>query len=323
MPEVIQQAVLGFRLFKISDDERSLRSVYSKVQWKPGENIAFCLRTESSLNTDHESPSIFCSCGLQAYNELGELPLDPSVFNSFAVALVAGAGKVCVHDLGWRAEKAAILTLCLPEYKHYPDTIVKDIIQLQENIAGNYEVPLVRSSSEFRKLAKDIPSAKLFEPSYSKIKNKIFQREESVMNELFQNCFRISNSNDSFRMPREISFIDLMFNREDISPPKSFADSFDKLETKPLTEGNLYKSSLTPKEQMRLDIYQKASWPGIHIAMLVSMILLAFSPVSSLPLALIGAVLATIISITAVVIFIMAYKQHQRVLMKIRLENGF
>jgi len=107
-------AALGFRLWEIRDD--SLLPAYSYMmeeEAKPWDGAdARCNR-----GAEHPAPSADCQCGYHAYHDprlaIGlrlRFALEhPDL--EHVLAAVAGAGRLEVHQQGWRAQKLQLLGL--------------------------------------------------------------------------------------------------------------------------------------------------------------------------------------------------------------------
>jgi len=118
---VYPAAVAGYRVFRVSAMPR-LHSVHTEHVWRPGVNHAECLADDFYPLPDadqcscHQAPAIECSCGLQAFYHLQQAQdyldtqLNPAA-GAYVIGLVAGAGKVRMHQIGWRAQQAQVLAL--------------------------------------------------------------------------------------------------------------------------------------------------------------------------------------------------------------------
>lgn len=90
----------------------------AQAQWLPGDNVATCIRYHAAFETpemkNHRVPKLECGCGFWAYWRLGEVQTrHPAV-----CGLVKAWGRVIQNPkrLGFRAEKAKIIGIWLPEW---------------------------------------------------------------------------------------------------------------------------------------------------------------------------------------------------------------
>lgn len=154
----IPSAVGGFRIFRIifskNKNAARLGSLYVNSSWEPGINKSKCVPPfpdESPKN--HSSPNPECLCGLQAYYDFDpDLIIKPGFFNTYAIASVIGGGKTMLHPQGWRAERAQIAGLFMPDYSELiAEKEVGEIEEIQEDIAEIYRVGLFRNNTLFKK----------------------------------------------------------------------------------------------------------------------------------------------------------------------------
>ena len=149
------ECVVGYRRWS-ADAEGQLWPLHSRRRpWQPGVNTARCnCRTPNGLKFDwswhegrrvlepaaeHLAPSGDCVCGLYswrrppaAWSKQARLSIPPAV-----VGAVASWGRIQVHDTGFRAEHACVVTLA-----YHPDT-GPDAIETLRQIAEHYRVATV------------------------------------------------------------------------------------------------------------------------------------------------------------------------------------
>jgi hypothetical protein len=177
---VVPAAISGFRLFQIGPrpmrcpgkewgqpSQLTLKSLYQSSDWKVGENRAFCI-FNSIYNRDLERdptkcfisggdvPEKDCHCGLQAYYDLElDLVLEPSFFDRYAIASIAGAGKVLMHRHGFRSEKSQVTGLFLPDYSEFVDDEgITEIEAQQLRVAEFYKINIFKNKECFLENAK-------------------------------------------------------------------------------------------------------------------------------------------------------------------------
>lgn len=85
--------------------------MYSDI-WYPGDNQAVC-HAWGAVASDHQVAMKNCSCGFYAYFSNQEHSFDTS---RFIRAVVEAWGRVTVGDKGFRAAKAKIVAVTMPQY---------------------------------------------------------------------------------------------------------------------------------------------------------------------------------------------------------------
>ena len=134
-PDLVQP-IIGFRGWNIADGLKLTSAGVGMYVWKPGVNEASCVgydltgptaltvfassMVDVSANSPepHPAPQRNCGCGLYAYRDV---PATEHRGPSLIGAVVAW-GKVEMHRSGWRAEKAMIVALGIPnEAANDPD----------------------------------------------------------------------------------------------------------------------------------------------------------------------------------------------------------
>jgi hypothetical protein len=151
------ECVVGYRAWAF-DEEGQLWPLFSgRWPWQPGINTARCncrTRTQTTLRFEwywhegrrvlepappHAAPDPGCVCGLYSWRRPSkqwyEQPLGPAT--SQVIGAVASWGHLQVHNAGFRAEHACVVTLAVhPEAK-------SDEIETVKQIAARYRVDLV------------------------------------------------------------------------------------------------------------------------------------------------------------------------------------
>lgn len=100
-------SVIGTRSFNWDDDDKTLTGVAFTVPWESGENTAICGLDEDSCNGNDPA----CSCGFYAYWDGSD---DYSGYGKVS-GVIEAYGKTVVGTRGFRAKKAKIVALLLPE----------------------------------------------------------------------------------------------------------------------------------------------------------------------------------------------------------------
>lgn len=119
-PPLVAGSVLGFRHFDLLPGP-TLGSVIHDYQWGPGMNTGRCIFA-AERRWDHKSKRTVdwyghragkqdCTCGYYAYYH----PWRSSYASSTrAFGVIEGFGRVSMGPLGFRAEKAKLVAVCLP-----------------------------------------------------------------------------------------------------------------------------------------------------------------------------------------------------------------
>lgn len=158
-PPMFSECVIGYRrwicdadgqLWPISDRRRS---------WQPGVNQARCNRAHTRSHglqwanstgrivlewlPAHDAPIADCDCGLYSWRRPpGNWYADPSSSElPNVVGAVASWGALHVHDAGFRAQYACIVTLA------HPDDATSDVLTKLQAIASRYWVELTPLSA--------------------------------------------------------------------------------------------------------------------------------------------------------------------------------
>lgn len=149
------ECVLGYRAWRIDDQDRLWPISDRRRAWEPGINTARCnCVVPGTLSFDwswrdgrrvlephprHEAPSEGCTCGLYSWRR----PRQGWKHNrSFASAstvwgAVASWGRLQVHGPGFRAEHACVVTLA------YPPSVSAEAMKKLARVAQRYRVELV------------------------------------------------------------------------------------------------------------------------------------------------------------------------------------
>jgi hypothetical protein len=150
------ECVIGYRSWEVGADESLLPLSPGHRPWKPGINTARCdCRAPNSLRFEatweagrrvivpapqHPAPQQDCDCGLYSWRRPARRwAHDPDYGRGRRVCgAVASWGHLQVHDDGFRAEHACVVTLA------YPEGADPDALELLEGIACRYRVELVQ-----------------------------------------------------------------------------------------------------------------------------------------------------------------------------------
>lgn len=99
-------SVVGQRSFLV-DDLGRLTGVSQRAVFRPGENVAVCVER----SRPHQIATVNCGCGFYAYFDGGANPYHR---DECVEGLVEGYGVCSVGERGFRAEKARLVALVLP-----------------------------------------------------------------------------------------------------------------------------------------------------------------------------------------------------------------
>lgn len=136
--EPVVGALIGLRTFRVGDDGVLVpASDVNPAPWTPGENIATC---PMMGGPDHRIPGEGCSCGIYAYGSLSAAEASHYGHASHVLAFVEGYGKVRYGDLGYRAERARIVSVWMAEV--IPESV-------RNKVAERYGVPVTTNRQEF------------------------------------------------------------------------------------------------------------------------------------------------------------------------------
>jgi hypothetical protein len=103
----------GYRVWRVTNyaGDLALRSTHYPFVWPAGEPFtAWCSRGSTPACLTH-------ACGIHAFTELDHARAYMGAYRAafgrhlFVLGTVAGAGHVIEHEDGWRAERAAVLSL--------------------------------------------------------------------------------------------------------------------------------------------------------------------------------------------------------------------
>lgn len=149
----MKEPILGFRSWQLSDnylypaavrvwkefDDEALEPTdleESGLEWNKGINYSYCIQDsepwEGSPHTHHD-------CGFNAFFEL-EQAINNSFNGQIVTGACAGAGRVELHETGFRAEQAQVLALLASDEKEF------DVLK---TVAKNYNVPLFKIREDF------------------------------------------------------------------------------------------------------------------------------------------------------------------------------
>lgn len=156
MTDTLHGEVIGFRQWAVGDD-LDLRSAVARHAWVPGDNTAQCMRGDGHRRCKH-APGEGCDCGLYALHTpnfwYSQGRRDPFSFYygdpvglPMVAGLVAAWGKLEVHHAGFRAERARIVAIALPEIRR--DAVVALAVAKEYGAAAVPQDELERVASEF------------------------------------------------------------------------------------------------------------------------------------------------------------------------------
>lgn len=141
LPPIENSAVIGYRSW-VRNRNNELRPMSVGGSWLPGANEAVC-----QLRCRHDAPAWSCGCGFHAWSRL-EPALTMACGPDVVVGAIAACGRLEQHHDGFRAEKAQILGLLLPEQ------VDADLLTSYWAIADRYRVPLFPTPQELKAHAK-------------------------------------------------------------------------------------------------------------------------------------------------------------------------
>lgn len=133
MPDLIQP-VVGYRVW-LASDESLVSAGFGDMEWQPGTNEASCdgydrsadlfLSRKPRLGVDpHPAPDPGCGCGFYAYHDV------PPHDGRTIAGAVAAWGRIQVHHRGFRAEKAQIIALAIPDAAANDPELREQVLQL-------------------------------------------------------------------------------------------------------------------------------------------------------------------------------------------------
>lgn len=181
-PDLIHP-VIGFRRFLIDDDAWLAATNVGGI-WKPGLNVAKCradrrlpagfyslsIRREEPPPFDHKAPHERCSCGLYAKHKVAEVPdaNGPSV-----IAAVVAEGRLATHPAGFRAEKARVVALGIPE-----NGVSEGRLQIIAAAYGAVAVPEEELETVALRYGTPVPEGML--PGEKKLETPMWQQSSSA-----------------------------------------------------------------------------------------------------------------------------------------------
>lgn len=158
-PPMFSECVIGYRRW-ICDADGQLWPISDRRQpWQPGVNRARCNRTHTPshglqwTNSNgrivlewlpaHDAPIADCDCGLYSWRRPpGKWYGDPSSAElPNVVGAVASWGTLHVHDAGFRAQYACIVTLA------HPDHATSDVLTKLQALGSRYRAELTPLST--------------------------------------------------------------------------------------------------------------------------------------------------------------------------------
>jgi hypothetical protein len=153
MTDRLSTEVIGFRQWAVTDDLELGSTAVSKV-WKRGPNIAVCLASPRC----EEAPASGCHCGFYALHHptfwygKGGVTRGPfygfgPLHKRFVSGLVAAWGRLEVHHDGFRAERAKVVAIALPNSKL--DAVIARAVAQEYGVPTIPQGELERVASEF------------------------------------------------------------------------------------------------------------------------------------------------------------------------------
>jgi hypothetical protein len=152
---LFSECVLGYRAWTLDRDGQLWPLSSQRRPWAPGINVARCnCENPQSLQFEwswydgrrvlepapaHAAPDARCDCGLYSWRRpLPQWQDDERFASGQRISgAVASWGHLQVHDSGFRAEHACVVTLA------YPEQTTPDALTLLEQVADHYRVDLV------------------------------------------------------------------------------------------------------------------------------------------------------------------------------------
>ncbi|MDQ3630230.1 MAG: hypothetical protein M3417_02920 [Actinomycetota bacterium] len=110
--------VVGYRVWRVDADGRLWpRAVGALARlraqpWRPGDNLAECLLVHVG-KAPHDAPRNDCDCGFYGWHEVVSIPR--RLPDDLVAGAISGWGDLEVHEDGFRAERARVLALGMPE----------------------------------------------------------------------------------------------------------------------------------------------------------------------------------------------------------------
>lgn len=154
-PLTFSECIVGFRIWSIDAFGALRPQSVNHAPWVPGLNVAGCARQQMGLvfylwnnsgyggvpPEKHKAPHKNCECGLYARFDVESLPLidyeSVATGTPFVAGAIAAWGDVQVHRDGFRAEKACVVALAMPE------AAPPELRDLLARIGKRYHAPVV------------------------------------------------------------------------------------------------------------------------------------------------------------------------------------
>lgn len=104
--DVFPVAALGYRFFRLRDGQLYPWHLLLAPAWDSAVQEAVCHQ-----HSEHSAPVSACECGLYAYHHLDALVDLRYRKDALVRGVIAGSGRVEVHEDGFRAERMQLLHL--------------------------------------------------------------------------------------------------------------------------------------------------------------------------------------------------------------------
>lgn len=126
-PALVPSGLRGYRMWHLRGGELCATSVLHG-SWEAGELTAACRRLVfAPVDAQrHEAPDAACNCGIYGWYR----PTEARLHHGAVFGVIEAAGRVLLGDFGFRAERARILALCVPE--EWSDTPARAVAFAQQ-----------------------------------------------------------------------------------------------------------------------------------------------------------------------------------------------
>lgn len=147
-----KQAIIGYRRWSV-DSEGNLYPMTVRDAWKPGINRSFCwVKNPDSADLTVPHDGGLCHCGFNAFFELNKAVCSYTAPDS-VIGAVAGAGKVQIHEEGFRSEEAQVIALCFVPgnsviKKYFDEFIPGSFCVTEESICGKRDHGLIQKAAD-------------------------------------------------------------------------------------------------------------------------------------------------------------------------------
>lgn len=162
-PAPVKTAALGFRSWDIGDIQPQCKlypparggSGRDSEAFEPGINTAYCSFC-NDIPVTYDTllmPDGVHSCGFHAFHNFDEAFNSRYKNDNSILGSIAGFGKVQIHDIGWRSEKAGLIALYAPLKVNLEST---DYVYKVQSLSRYYQVPVFSN----KKLLNDYAQSK-------------------------------------------------------------------------------------------------------------------------------------------------------------------